>query len=165
MVPGSTFRYGSNFCSVTFSPRLSSRHPIDAAAIPFPSEETTPPVTKIYLAISFCALQGRFEQPGHAFEIGRRIHSQRLVLGFHHADAMPVFKRTQLLETLRLLQRSNRQGGVAEQKIPLIHVEADMFEEDAGAIARRRARAESVTARNRAPSQPDRPPPSPRSDR
>ena len=61
MVPGSTLRYGSNFCRVTRKPRLSSRHPIEAAAIPLPSDETTPPVTKMYLAISFDALQGSFE--------------------------------------------------------------------------------------------------------
>src|ERR1700687_6229498 len=48
MVPGSTFRYGSHFCRVTVKPRLSRRHPIEEAATPLPSEETTPPVTKIY---------------------------------------------------------------------------------------------------------------------
>src|SRR5580704_10155658 len=31
-------------------PRDSSRQPMDAAASPLPSEDTTPPVTKIYLA-------------------------------------------------------------------------------------------------------------------
>src|ERR1051325_4503493 len=82
MVPGSTFRYGSNFCSVTLRPRLSSRQPIDAAAIPLPSDETTPPVTKMYLAISFRALHGSFEQLGYALQIGRRIDPQGLVLGF-----------------------------------------------------------------------------------
>src|SRR5687767_3495595 len=51
MVPGSTFRYGSNFIIVTRSPRSTRRRPRDAAAIPLPSEETTPPVTKMYLAI------------------------------------------------------------------------------------------------------------------
>src|SRR6202167_4449045 len=51
MVPGSTFKYGSNFCSDTRSPRLSSRQPMEAAAMPFPSDETTPPVTKMYLAM------------------------------------------------------------------------------------------------------------------
>src|SRR5579862_2287565 len=50
MVPGSTFRYGSNFIRLTFKPRLSSRHPIDAAASPLPKEDTTPPVTKMYFA-------------------------------------------------------------------------------------------------------------------
>jgi hypothetical protein len=33
---------------VTRRPRLSSRQPIEAAATPFPREETTPPVTKMY---------------------------------------------------------------------------------------------------------------------
>jgi hypothetical protein len=49
-VPGSTFRYGSNFIRLTLRPRLSSRQPMDAAARPLPSEDTTPPVTKMYLA-------------------------------------------------------------------------------------------------------------------
>src|SRR5580658_720091 len=48
MVPGSTLRYGSHFWRVTLRPRLSSRQPIEAAATPFPREETTPPVTKMY---------------------------------------------------------------------------------------------------------------------
>src|SRR5262245_21814238 len=48
IVPGSTLRYGSNFCSCTRSPRAFSRRPSDAATMPFPSAETTPPVTKTY---------------------------------------------------------------------------------------------------------------------
>src|SRR3954466_2678635 len=48
IVPGSTFRYGSNFCTCTFMPRAFSRRPSEAAVMPFPSEETTPPVTKTY---------------------------------------------------------------------------------------------------------------------
>src|SRR6266536_2513848 len=48
IVPGSTFRYGSNFCSCTRSPRALSKRPSEAATIPFPSAETTPPVTKTY---------------------------------------------------------------------------------------------------------------------
>src|SRR5258708_6283614 len=35
---------------LTFSPRLSSRLPMEAAASPLPSEDTTPPVTKTYFA-------------------------------------------------------------------------------------------------------------------
>src|ERR1700722_17869414 len=49
MVPGSTFREGSHFWRVTLSPRLSSRQAMEAAATPFPREETTPPVTNTYL--------------------------------------------------------------------------------------------------------------------
>src|SRR5215470_8963815 len=47
MVPGSTFKYGSNFSRLIVKTRLSSRHPIDADANPFPKEETTPPVTNM----------------------------------------------------------------------------------------------------------------------
>ena len=43
IVPGSTFRYGSNFCALTVRPRDFSRRPSDAATIPLPSAETTPP--------------------------------------------------------------------------------------------------------------------------
>src|ERR1700722_3125157 len=50
MVPGSTLRYGSNFIMLTLIPRASSRQPMEAAARPLPSEDTTPPVTKMYFA-------------------------------------------------------------------------------------------------------------------
>src|SRR5215211_129505 len=46
IVPGSTLMYGSNFWIVTDRPRATSRCPSEAAAMPFPSAETTPPVTK-----------------------------------------------------------------------------------------------------------------------
>src|SRR5438094_132194 len=48
IVPGSTLRYGSNFCSWMRRPRALSRRPSEAATIPFPRAETTPPVTKTY---------------------------------------------------------------------------------------------------------------------
>src|ERR1700748_2700502 len=50
IVPGSTFRYGSNFIMLTRKPRLSSRQPMEAAARPLPKLDTTPPVTKTYFA-------------------------------------------------------------------------------------------------------------------
>src|SRR5438067_9347645 len=49
IVPGSTLRYGSNFCSWTLRPRALRSRPSDAATIPFPRADTTPPVTKTYL--------------------------------------------------------------------------------------------------------------------
>src|SRR5260370_7240326 len=61
MVPGSTLRYGSHFCRVTLKPRLSRRQPIEEAATPFPREETTPPVTKIYFGAILIA---RVPTPG-----------------------------------------------------------------------------------------------------
>src|SRR3954453_1414154 len=47
MVPGSTLRYGSSFCMVTRRPRDFSRRPSEEAVRPLPSEEATPPVTKM----------------------------------------------------------------------------------------------------------------------
>jgi hypothetical protein len=47
IVPGSTLMYGSNFCRPTVNPRETSSRPMDAAAIPLPSDDTTPPVMKM----------------------------------------------------------------------------------------------------------------------
>src|SRR5436189_155484 len=51
MVPGSTLMYGSSLMLVTRMPRDSRIAAREAAAMPFPREETTPPVTKTYLVI------------------------------------------------------------------------------------------------------------------
>ena len=48
MVPGSTLRYGSNFWFLTRRPHCFSSRPRDAAQMPLPSPDTTPPVTKMY---------------------------------------------------------------------------------------------------------------------
>src|SRR3990167_9093387 len=61
MVPGSTLMYGSSLTLVTRMPRDSRIAARDAAAIPLPREETTPPVTKTYLVIYLaCAGMGKF---------------------------------------------------------------------------------------------------------
>ena len=52
IVPGSTLRYGSSFWMQTGTPRLLRDPPEWAAVVmPFPTELTTPPVTKIYFGI------------------------------------------------------------------------------------------------------------------
>src|SRR5688572_25357189 len=43
--------YGSSFTIATLSPRASRMAPSDAAAMPFPKEETTPPVTNTNLVM------------------------------------------------------------------------------------------------------------------
>src|ERR671924_360123 len=50
IVPGSTFRYGSNFCTWTLRPRALRSRPSEAATMPFPRPETTPPVTGMRFA-------------------------------------------------------------------------------------------------------------------
>src|SRR5262245_6159981 len=52
IVPGSTLMYGSSLRRVTLMPRDSRIAAREAAAIPFPREETTPPDTNTYLAIT-----------------------------------------------------------------------------------------------------------------
>src|SRR5690242_21917400 len=51
MVPGSTLMYGSNFWIVTLRPRSTRSLPNEAAAMPLPRDETTPPVTKMYFVL------------------------------------------------------------------------------------------------------------------
>src|SRR5207247_148749 len=58
MVPASTLMYGSIFWSVTRKPRASSSEPMDAEASPLPSDDTTPPVTKMYFVGTSSLLPG-----------------------------------------------------------------------------------------------------------
>src|ERR1700693_4040528 len=51
IVPGSTLMYGSSLRLVTRMPREARIAARDAAAMPFPREETTPPVTKTNLVM------------------------------------------------------------------------------------------------------------------
>jgi hypothetical protein len=44
--------YGSTLIRETERPLDSKRAPIEAAAIPFPRDETTPPVIKMYLVFA-----------------------------------------------------------------------------------------------------------------
>src|SRR6185503_1135051 len=74
--------YGSSLMSATRRPRLSSKHPIDDAARPFPRLETTPPVTKIYLGIGFSI--------GYPIIVG--IAGLRRISGFVFSFVMPRFK-------------------------------------------------------------------------
>src|ERR671931_1880495 len=59
IVPGSTLRYGSNFCACTRRPRAFNSRPSDAATIPLPRAETTPPVTKTYFVGRVAELTGQ----------------------------------------------------------------------------------------------------------
>src|ERR1051325_7873698 len=51
IVPGSTLMYGSSLRLVTRMPREARMAASDAAAMPVPSEETTPPVTNTNLVM------------------------------------------------------------------------------------------------------------------
>src|SRR5262245_28612137 len=108
--------YGSNFWSLTLYPCPSSRHPIDAAASPLPSEDTTPPVTKMNLVarpsvidtpgradpgVTRASTGGRRrQQAAHMFEVLRRVDFYRIECRFHCLDADAVLQCAQLFEPL-----------------------------------------------------------------
>ena len=50
-MPGSTFKYGSNFLTLTLKPRNCNKEASEAEERPLPSYETTPPVTNTYRAM------------------------------------------------------------------------------------------------------------------
>src|SRR5450432_137578 len=76
MVPGSTLRYGSSFWIVTFNPLPSRRLAMDADASPLPSDETTPPVTKMNLVCCFEARIGALTNASDQSRAhGRRAHA------------------------------------------------------------------------------------------
>src|ERR1700730_11760325 len=111
---------------------------MDAAAIPFPRDETTPPVTKMYLAVGIIPpilFPRRFKERGHAFQVSRRVHSPRLVLCFHYPDAGSILHRPQLFQPLRLLEGTYRKTGISEQEFASVYVKTNMFVVSAAAVA------------------------------
>src|SRR5215469_10851657 len=105
--------YGSNFCIRTRRPRCSSSMPIEALVNPFPSELTTPPVTKMNLVMNV-SVYPKKAASGHspytksmlAFSLSfdkrpvimRRIDAQRGVGHDGDGDGVPAFQHAQLLE-------------------------------------------------------------------
>src|SRR6266496_1219870 len=142
IVPGSTLMYGSNFCIVTASPRSTSRRPNEAAAMPFPREETTPPVTKMYL-VAFGPVV--IDSPLKCVPVGfrpskviRRVDARERRLGQPaHADREPTMQRPELLQPLRLFRRARPGTDPALQCRAGVRVEAHVLPvESLGRLAR-----------------------------
>src|SRR6478736_9140638 len=164
MVPGSTLMYGSNFCSATLYPWSSRRRAIDAAASPFPSEDTTPPVTKMNFTgrLSVCWVipplcasirRANRHQLAHALQVFGCIDFDRLDVGEHHVNAVAVFECPQLLERFGQLERRGRQRGERRHKRAAVRVQANVFERGtarhirvANVRNRRRGKIEGVAA-------------------
>src|SRR5579864_381848 len=111
---------------------------MDAAAIPFPRDDTTPPVTKMYLAVGIIPpilFPRRFKEQGHAFQVSRRVYSPRLVLRFHHTNAVSILQRPQLFQPLRQLEGTHRKTGISEQEFASVYVKTNMFVMSAAAVA------------------------------
>src|SRR3984893_2078566 len=82
--------YGSSFRRVTFRPRDSRIAAREAAAIPLPREDTTPPVTNTYLVIARCSREKRIipeRSPGTQSRTGLIYIARRiLVAGLSAAE-------------------------------------------------------------------------------
>src|SRR5580704_3584037 len=99
---------------------------MDAAARPLPSEETTPPVMKMYLGldvlvvvivgISRSSRSRRRQKAPNLFQIFRRVHTEGFVCRFDSLHANTVLQRAQLLERLGPLERGRLQGGKDHQR-------------------------------------------------
>src|SRR5439155_9494235 len=96
MVPGSTLRYGSSFWRETLSRRAFRMFPIEAAVMPLPREETTPPVTKTYFDMDdlqggFTEFTGKRPSPPSG-EVGaeRRVGTPTLAMSVGRQDVIEV---------------------------------------------------------------------------
>ena len=94
--------------------------------MPFPSEETTPPVTKMYLAIFKKIPLG--DKLINAVEVFGCVNAERLVLCFYNPYAVAILKSPQLLQRFSRLKWSDGHCGIAKQEVLAIDVEPDVFE-------------------------------------
>src|SRR5438093_7498281 len=96
--------YGSNFCSVTRYPWPSSSRPIEAAARPFPSEDTTPPVMKMYLVGMFNSSWGCPERLFHRLDVVGSVDPVVAPARPQHLDRAAPLERAELLQPFELFQ-------------------------------------------------------------
>src|SRR5262245_7218511 len=110
------------------NPWPSSRQPMDADARPLPREETTPPVTKMYLVGTALLLahasRARGQEAPDAIEILGRVHGHAsLAVERHDPDRHAGLQGTELLEPLDLLERRRGQRYQPQQGFAPVDVE------------------------------------------
>src|SRR3954453_20719966 len=116
---------------------------MEAAASPLPSDETTPPVTKMYLTglDSFVCISStpngargapsararalRLESCADALEVRRRVNADALGGGLHRRDPVAVLQHAQLFEHLGVFERRRRKLREPQQELPPVHGQAD----------------------------------------
>src|SRR5262245_26683487 len=89
--------------------------PIEAAARPFPREETTPPVMKMYLVgtlISSCGSQGLLDHP----DVFGGVHPVIATARSEHLDSAPTLEGPELLQPFESLQMALAPGGELQQE-------------------------------------------------
>ena len=117
---------------MTVKPRASRIAPTEAAAIPLPRDETTPPVTKMYLVAM------------GLFSLLRQIRSVRIFSTRSRSSAVStpidarstistrmrnsVLQRAELLQRLAALERRRRESRQPQQGLPLVAVDPQVLQ-------------------------------------
>src|SRR5690606_15542462 len=116
-------------------------------ASPLPSDETTPPVTKMYFTgllldggivcgMSCSAFDAGFDQPAHARQILRCVDANGVGVGLDGGNPEAVLEHAQLLEPLGLFERRGRQRGDPQQELAPVGVEAQVLPDGWLGVAR-----------------------------
>src|SRR5436190_23476786 len=135
--------YGSSFCIDTFRPCRSRIQPIAADVSPLPRDDTTPPVTKMYLVIGVGSSlwSGRTQPVQERVVVGARLDAPRIALGIEHVHRDVVLEEAQLLEALGFGEPAGRQAGHAQQRLAEKAVDADVAQQREVAVLHVRDRS------------------------
>src|SRR5271170_1686391 len=119
---------------------LMSSRPIEAEAMPLPSELTTPPVMKMcrvgpsrLLVLDMVgSVDGVVAAPAReeGVIVGAGVDAGGGVGDLGAGDADAGLQRAQLLELLALLEPARRQAGIVEQHLPAVGVDAEVAPAD-----------------------------------
>src|SRR5690606_7646534 len=127
--------YGSNFWIVTRRPRSTSSRPIDAAAMPFPRDDTTPPMMKMYLVgCRLCSLIARLSSCVlftsqlllRPLRVSECVHATFGIRDDADSDRQSRVQRPELLQPLDPLERRFRQRPPPEKNVRPVRVQPDV---------------------------------------
>ena len=97
---------------------------MEAAAIPLPSEDSTPPVTNMYLAMS-----PLFEKSFDLDYISGMVDAQGRPGDFDHFDPSAALQDSELFQALRPFEPRHRNRAEIQKEIALVTVNSDVLEE------------------------------------
>src|SRR6266852_4327470 len=102
---------------LTVKPRLSRRQPMEEAATPLPSEETTPPVTNIYFgAIRIARVVTRFTTPDCSYLSGEATQKPH-----HRIDVQTIMGEQRRSVNSKSLRRRATCLWVIDEKAGLVY--------------------------------------------
>src|SRR5207249_992608 len=104
----------SNFCSVTVKPRASIRRPMEAAASPLPSEDTTPPVMKMYFVATLTSSRTGPKSVLDRDHVLRGVDAEVPAMRRQNSYRPARLESPQLFQSLDLLQATGLPGGKLE---------------------------------------------------